>query len=86
MSINELLEQALTLNVNERTKLIDELFKSIDKPDEEIDQIWVDEADKRLEAYRKGEIKAVPMENIFKNASIIFRNCRKRVLHFSRVL
>ena len=43
MSINELLEQALTLNVNERTKLIDELFKSIDKPDEEIDQIWVDE-------------------------------------------
>lgn len=66
MSINELLEQALTLNVNERTKLIDELFKSIDKPDEEIDQIWVDEADKRLEAYRKGEIKAVPMEDIFK--------------------
>lgn len=66
MSINELLEQALTLNVNERTKLIDELFKSIDKPDEEIDQIWADEADKRLEAYRKGEIKAVSMENIFK--------------------
>ena len=66
MSINELLEQALTLNVNERTKLIDELFKSIDKPDEEIDQIWADEADKRLEAYRKGEIKAVPMENIFR--------------------
>ena len=66
MSINELLEQALTLNVNERTKLIDELFKSIDKPDEEIDQIWADEADKRLKAYRKGEIKAVPMEDIFK--------------------
>lgn len=66
MSINELLEQALTLNVNERTKLIDELFKSIDKPDEEIDQIWADEADKRLESYRKGELKTVPMENIFK--------------------
>ena len=61
MSINELLEQALTLNVNEN-----ELFKSIDKPDEEIDQIWEDEADKRLEAYRKGEIKVVPMEDIFK--------------------
>ncbi|PRM99504.1 addiction module protein [Aliarcobacter cryaerophilus] len=66
MGINELLEQALALNVNERTKLIDELFKSIDKPDEEIEQIWADEADKRLEAYRKGELKAVPMENIFK--------------------
>ena len=54
------------MNVNDRTKLIDELFKSIDKPDEEIDQIWADEADKRLEAYRKGELKAVPMEHIFK--------------------
>jgi putative addiction module component (TIGR02574 family) len=66
MSINEVLEQALELKVNERSKLIDELLKSIDKPDVEIDQIWSDEADKRLEAYRKGEIKAVPMEDIFK--------------------
>ena len=66
MSINELLEQALTLNINERTKLIDELFKSIDKPDEEIDKIWADEANRRLEAYRKGELKTVPMEDIFK--------------------
>lgn len=65
MSINKLLEQTLTLNVNERTKLIDELFKSIDKLDEEIDQIWADEADKRLEAYRKGQIKAIPIEDIF---------------------
>lgn len=66
MSINEVLEQALELKVNERSKLVDELLKSLDKPDEEIDEIWVEEADKRLEAYRRGELKAVPMENIFK--------------------
>ncbi|GGD33523.1 hypothetical protein GCM10012288_04310 [Malaciobacter pacificus] len=66
MSINEVLEQALELKANERSKLIDELLKSLDKPDEEIDQIWAEEADKRLESYRKGELKAVPMENIFK--------------------
>lgn len=66
MSINEILEQALELKVNERSKLVDELLKSLDKPDEEIDEIWAEEADKRLEAYRRGELKAVPMENIFK--------------------
>jgi len=66
MSINEVLEQALELKVNERSKLVDELLKSLDKPDEEIDEIWAEEADKRLEAYRRGELKAVPMENIFK--------------------
>lgn len=66
MSINEVLEQALELKANERSKLIDELLKSLDKPDEEIDEIWAEEADKRLEAYRKGELKTVPMEDIFK--------------------
>ena len=66
MSINEVLEQALELKANERSKLIDELLKSLDKPDVEIYEIWADEANNRLEAYRKGEIKAVPMENIFK--------------------
>ncbi|MEA3353124.1 MAG: addiction module protein [Campylobacterota bacterium] len=66
MSVNEVLEQALELKVNERSKLVDELLKSLDKPDEEIDEIWVVEADKRLEAYRRGELKAVPMEDIFK--------------------
>ena len=66
MSINEVLEQALELKANERSKLIDELLKSLDKPDEEIDEIWAEEADKRLEAYRRGELRAVPMENVFK--------------------
>lgn len=66
MSINELLEKALELKVNERSQLVDELLKSLDKPDEEIDEIWAEEADKRLESYRKGELKAIPMENIFK--------------------
>lgn len=66
MSINEVLEQALELKANDRSKLIDELLKSLDKPDEEIDEVWANEADSRLEAYRKGEIKAVPMEDIFK--------------------
>ena len=65
MSINEVLEQALELKANERSKLIDELLKSLDKPDEEIDEIWANEADKRPEAYRNGELKTVPMEEIF---------------------
>lgn len=66
MSINEVLEQALELKANDRSKLIDELLKSLDKPDIEMDEVWASEADSRLEAYRKGEIKAVPMEDIFK--------------------
>ena len=65
MSINEILEQALELKANERSKLIDELLKSLDKPDKEIDDIWAEESDKRLEAYRKGELNTVSEEEFF---------------------
>lgn len=65
MSINEILEQALELKANERSKLVDELLKSLDKPDEEIDEIWAQEADKRLEAYRRGELKTVSEEDFY---------------------
>lgn len=65
MSINELLEQALELKANERSKLIDELLKSLDKPDDEIDEIWEDESNKRLEAYKNGQIKAVSSDSVF---------------------
>lgn len=39
-----------------------EFFKSIDKTDEKIDQIWTNESDKRWDTYQKN--KAVRMENI----------------------
>ena len=65
MSINELLEQALELKASERSKLIDELLKSLDKPDKEIDKIWEDEASKRLESYRSGKIETVSEEEFF---------------------
>ncbi|MBD3789676.1 MAG: addiction module protein [Campylobacterales bacterium] len=65
MSINDILQQALQLKANERSKLVDELLKSLDKPDEEIEKIWADEAQKRLKAYREGKLKTVPMQEVF---------------------
>ncbi len=65
MSINEVLEQALGLKANERSKLIDELLKSLDKPDEELDKVWENEANKRLESYRKGELETVSEKDFF---------------------
>jgi len=65
MSKNEVLELALHLKANDRFLIIDELLKSLDKPDKEINEIWENEAVSRLEAYRRGELETVPMENIF---------------------
>lgn len=61
----EILEQALRLRPDERIAVVDGLLKSLDVPDKDLDRIWAEEALRRLTAYRAGELKAIPMEEIF---------------------
>ena len=63
---NEVLEQALKLNAEDRFVIIEGLLKSLDVPDEKIDDVWAEEAEKRLEAYRDGRIEGIAMEEVFK--------------------
>lgn len=66
MSRNEVLELALHLKAEERFLIVDELLKSLDKPDKEIDVIWEDEAISRLKAYNEGKMETVTEEEFFK--------------------
>jgi hypothetical protein len=34
------------------------------RPDEEIDALWVAEAQRRLAAYRRGEVQGIPAEDV----------------------
>jgi len=43
------------------------LVKSLDEPDKKLDDIWAEEANKRLNAYREGRLKGIPMEEVFKD-------------------
>ena len=65
MSNNEILEQALKLRPEERYVVVEGLLKSLDIPDQKIDGVWAEEAEKRLVAYREGRLDAIPMEDIF---------------------
>jgi len=38
----------------------------LDKPDTALDELWAEEAEKRLKAYRNGRLEGVPMEEVFK--------------------
>ena len=66
MSSKDVLEQALKLKLNERFRVVEGLIKSLDEPDSSLDAIWADEAEKRLQAYRAGNLEGIPMEEIFK--------------------
>ena len=65
MGSKEILEQALQLRPDEKFILVEGLLKSLDEPDYDLDAIWVEEAEKRLKAYRAGELEGILMEEIF---------------------
>jgi putative addiction module component (TIGR02574 family) len=66
MSNKDILEMAMKLKPQERFLIIEGLIKSLDEPDKTIDEIWNEEAEKRLVAYRSGKLETIPMEQIFK--------------------
>ncbi|HPD47671.1 MAG TPA: addiction module protein [Anaerohalosphaeraceae bacterium] len=67
MASKEILEQALQLKPEERLTVVEGLLKSLDEPDKKLDEIWAEEAEKRLKAYREGRLEGIPMEEIFKD-------------------
>lgn len=66
MSTKELLDQAMRLKPEDRLTLVEGLIKSLDEPDKKLDEVWAEEAEKRLKAYREGKLEGIPMEEIFK--------------------
>ena len=66
MITKELLEQALKLKPEDRFTLVEGLIRSLDEPDKKLDDIWAEEAEKRLKAYREGKLEGIPMEDIFR--------------------
>jgi putative addiction module component (TIGR02574 family) len=61
----DILEVARRLPATERAALVDELLRSLDKPDAEVDALWAKEAEERLAAYDRGDIEAIDAEVVF---------------------
>lgn len=64
MSTQELVALALKLDPSERFDLVGQVLRSLDKPDPEIDRIWIAEAGRRLAAHRAGKVPGIPAEDI----------------------
>jgi len=62
----ELFDEAVSLPVEIRTQLIDKLLHSIHPVQKEIDELWVLEAEKRVEEIRSGKVKTIPGDEVFK--------------------
>lgn len=65
MNVNkELIGKALELKSQDKILLIESLVESLDKPDKYIQEIWLKEAQARLDAHRRGRTKGMSAENV----------------------
>jgi len=55
-------EEALKLKPVEKAHLAELLLVSLDQPDSEIEQKWVEESEQRYAAYKRGEIQGLPLD------------------------
>ena len=62
-------QQALDLDLKERARLVERLLESLDGvSEEEIQELWLDEAERRIQEYRAGRMEAVVSEQVFREA------------------
>ncbi len=62
----EVLAEALKLSPLERAELIEQILDSFSFPERKaIDDRWASEAEDRIDAYERGEIKAKPASEVF---------------------
>jgi putative addiction module component (TIGR02574 family) len=70
----QLIDEAVSLPVEERALVVDSLLRSLNQPKSEIDKIWAKEARRRLEELRSGRVKAIPGEEVFKKVWKVSKN------------
>lgn len=56
--------QAVKLPPAERMQVVERILDSLDEPDATLDAAWAAEAEDRLGAYRRGEIKAMALSEV----------------------
>jgi putative addiction module component (TIGR02574 family) len=62
----QVLERALALPADERAELADRLLSSLDEGRQrKVDELWAGEAEDRIDAFERGELKAVSVEKAF---------------------
>ena len=62
----KILEEALLLPSDERATLVERLLESLNLPTEdEVNQLWRDEAERRISQIDAGKVDLIPGEQVF---------------------
>lgn len=65
MNTQELISEVTSLPVEERALIADTLLRTLNQPEPEVDQKWLQVARRRLNEIRSGKVKPVPGDEVF---------------------
>lgn len=69
-NIEELAKETMALDIEDRALLAGKLLLSLDEPTpSEVEKLWLDEAERRLEDYRAGRVQSIPADDVFRRAA-----------------
>lgn len=60
----QIIDEALSLSLDDKAELVDQLLSSIEGLDKEIEKKWASEAESRIDAYQAGMLKSVSLEEV----------------------
>lgn len=64
MLSKEIEKKALGLRALDKIHLVEIILESLEKSNPEIEKKWIEESEKRYEAYKEGKLKGVPLDEI----------------------
>lgn len=73
-AVDALSTQATQLPPAERLEVVERILDSLDQPDTALDTLWANEANDRLTAYRRGEIKAMALSDVIAKYQVAARH------------
>jgi putative addiction module component (TIGR02574 family) len=66
MTTKELIDEAVSLPLEQRVMLVDILLQSLNQPESEIDREWGTLAQRRLQEIRDGRVEGIAGEEVFR--------------------
>ena len=64
MNTKELIDEAVSLPVEERALIVDSLLRSLNQPEYEMDKKWTKEAKRHLAELRSGHVQAISGDEV----------------------
>ena len=67
--LGDIEKDALALPLRERARLVERLLATLDQgEDDDVEETWIEEAERRYREYRAGRIGAKPADQVFEQA------------------